>query len=569
MADSTVRSISPGAELVRGLMAIPLGDPYIFQAPRMTRRRGLLTVALVVVVGLVATTAVAYWTQQRERADADSSLRRAAERVELAVRAELEGFAVQGIALALLSSQNPDITQGEWASIVEGTTLPNEPVFGINRATFDAGAEHLVIRQVHPLARNRAALGFDILTNPSAAEAVTAAIDAGAPRLSDAITLQQRPGRTDGLVLYAPIAADGAGAADGAVTVVFEGQEIVESVSRLIGVHLAISDAIGSESVALGRSSDPEVFTDRPVVTASVEAYGQRWAIEVASLDLPGSGSAGVVALAGLFATLVLGLLALSVANAEDRAQALVRRKTAELERAAHIKDDIIAVVSHELRTPLTVIWGFASTLLTRERDTLSPIGLTAMDRIERNASRLEALVDEMLTSAQVASGDKVVVPTEVAVAACIDEVARYFVDDGTVVSRVPEGCRVMADSRDVATMLQHLVSNGIKYGGGAVSVTVEQFDDTVQIRVSDGGTGLDPHRAEALFDRFEQGDNGDSRSTRGVGLGLWLVRKLAELNGGRARYRHGSPHAFIVELPSAPASTQTPSTDLLTAPRN
>ena len=171
-------------------------------------------------------------------------------------------------------------------------------------------------------------------------------------------------------------------------------------------------------------------------------------------------------------------------------------------------------------------------------------------------------LVDEMLTSAQVASGDKVAVPTEVAMAAKLEEVARFFVDDGTVVVDVPEGCRVMADARDVTTILHHLVSNGIKYGGGAVSVTVEPRDDVVEVCVTDGGTGLDPHRAESLFERFEQGDNGDARATRGVGLGLWLVRQLAELNGGSARYRQGPPHAFIVELPSARTSIPTPSSD-------
>lgn len=279
-------------------------------------------------------------------------------------------------------------------------------------------------------------------------------------------------------------------------------------------------------------------------------------------------GGRTTVWLLGLGLTGLLAALVLLVGRSERRAFELADRQTAalqatnreleqavhDLEQASQAKDDFLAVVSHEFRTPLTVIQGFASTVLNVVPGELHPTTTDALVRIERHARRLDGLVGDLLTTAQLANGVVVARPDVVE----LDEVLRDVreLDDTGLVVDAEVGLLALVDRRHLDTMVANLLGNAAKYGAPPTSLTVRSVGTDVELAVQDAGCGVPAHLHDTLFDRFTQAEHGTTRSVSGVGLGLSIVRQLAELNGGSVRHEvpDGGGARFVVTLRAAPS---------------
>jgi signal transduction histidine kinase len=114
-----------------------------------------------------------------------------------------------------------------------------------------------------------------------------------------------------------------------------------------------------------------------------------------------------------------------------------------------------------------------------------------------------------------------------------------------------PADLRASADGDRLAQVLDNLVSNALRHGGGPVRLAASRDGDCVEIRVADAGGGVAPLLAERLFERFATGGR-----TAGTGLGLFIVRELARAQGGDARYEESTTTnpsgAFVLTLPMA-----------------
>ena len=111
----------------------------------------------------------------------------------------------------------------------------------------------------------------------------------------------------------------------------------------------------------------------------------------------------------------------------------------------------------------------------------------------------------------------------------------------------------MLADPRHLNQILTNLLGNAFKYGTPPVEVTVGGDDDVVDIEVRDHGAGVPAGFVPYLFDRFTRADTPASREKKGTGLGLYIVRQLAEANGGTVTYRDhpGGGGCFTVHLPA------------------
>lgn len=234
-------------------------------------------------------------------------------------------------------------------------------------------------------------------------------------------------------------------------------------------------------------------------------------------------------------------------------------RLVAELERANQLKADFVATMSHELRTPLHIIMGYHDLLVDQLFGTMTPEQLDVMGRIQQSAQGLLELVDATLDVGRLDSGRVRVDAQDVNMMDLIDAV-RLEVAGATKKPEVGFHCEVdpalpilRTDPLKLKVILKNIIGNALKFTEeGCVSVRVVPNDHGVEIEVSDTGIGIRHDLRSAIFDPFRQGDSSITRRYGGVGLGLYLVRRLLDVLGGRIEFESevGKGSTFRIWLP-------------------
>jgi signal transduction histidine kinase/ActR/RegA family two-component response regulator len=241
---------------------------------------------------------------------------------------------------------------------------------------------------------------------------------------------------------------------------------------------------------------------------------------------------------------------------------AMVRAQTMteDAEQASHLKDEFLATVSHELRTPLNAVLGWARMLGSEQ---LPPDRAShAIATIERNASTLAHLIDDLLDVSRIVAGTLRLAPQPVdlvAVAqAALDAVRPLAATRNVNLAFAPDLEALEPVSGDAGRLQQviwNLLANAIGFTpeGGRVEVFIERSNDHMEIRVVDTGQGIGPHLLPHVFERFRQADDATTQRHTGLGLGLAIVRQLVELHGGTvhaASQGVGRGATFTVRLP-------------------
>jgi two-component system, OmpR family, sensor kinase len=212
-----------------------------------------------------------------------------------------------------------------------------------------------------------------------------------------------------------------------------------------------------------------------------------------------------------------------------------------------------VADASHDLRTPLTSIRGYAE-LLRKGAFTEEEDRRRALWRVEHEAERMAALVDDLLLLARLDQGrplDKRPVELRPLVADAV--AAARAVDSGRQITLfAPHGMLVEGDAGRLRQAVDNLVRNALEHtpAGTRVQVSVHTILDVAVVSVADEGPGLRPDELERVFERFFQGD--PSRTRRGTGLGLSIVAAIADAHGGKTWVDsvEGEGATFHLELP-------------------
>ena len=222
-------------------------------------------------------------------------------------------------------------------------------------------------------------------------------------------------------------------------------------------------------------------------------------------------------------------------------------RVAAEQLRAAdRMKDEFLATVSHELRTPLTTIIGFAPLLID------PPASVSAADvveRIDRNATEMLAMVERVLDFSRVTAGAVEVHAEPVSLNELVTSLLDGFT--GPRVKFRADGipAPVVADREATRHILDNLLSNAARFSppDAPIEVTVAAAGDCAVVSVSDEGPGVPPELREKVFERFFRG-NGQPAGSRGAGVGLAIARRYAELQGG-SLWCEGNVFRFTLPL--------------------
>ncbi len=226
-----------------------------------------------------------------------------------------------------------------------------------------------------------------------------------------------------------------------------------------------------------------------------------------------------------------------------------------------HAKNEFVSAVSHELRTPLTSIVGYTELLSGDLSGNLTDDQQKLVERIERNGDRLLHLVEDLLTLARVEDGslalDRVSTDLRDAVRVCTDEVS-HAAHQGRVTMRVvvpPEPVLLMGDPAYLERLVLNLVSNAVKFtsAGGWVEVSLRQTGEVAELTVKDNGMGIPVEEQDRLFQRFFRSSLATEHAIQGTGLGLHIVRSIAEAHHGRIDFEStpgvGTAFTFIVPL--------------------
>jgi len=247
---------------------------------------------------------------------------------------------------------------------------------------------------------------------------------------------------------------------------------------------------------------------------------------------------------------------AVAIQNSELFARQQAARS--EAEAANHAKDQFLAMLGHELRNPLGAISN-AAHVLGLAGDT-GPLVARAQGIISRQVRQLGRVVDDLLDVSRVTSG-KITLERE---PLDLAELARRAV---ALVGTLEGGPRhavtvdaeevwVDADAARLEQVAVNLLDNAVKYtpSGGAIRMTVRRDGQDAELEVRDSGIGIPAPLLPRVFDLFMQGDHSLDRSKGGLGIGLTLVRRLAELHGGTVTAYsagEGQGSVFTVRLPA------------------
>jgi signal transduction histidine kinase len=263
----------------------------------------------------------------------------------------------------------------------------------------------------------------------------------------------------------------------------------------------------------LGLSIAEVAASDGPWSPRAVALDDGRW-IEVIAYDVDHEGDSSAPSGSSLIVTL--------------------RDVTAE-RTADQAREAFLGVLSHELRTPITAIYGYAKVLRRRGR------GIEAAEMladIEIEADRLYRIVEDLLALNRVEGGLEIEgepLLIQHLIGPVVESESERW-PAVTFVADLPRGLPAVFGERTyVEQVLRNLVSNAAKYGalGSTVTVTAQDTDAEVEVRVFDEGVGIDPDEATRLFDLYYRSPR-TARQAAGAGIGLFVCRGLVTAMGGR-----------------------------------
>jgi signal transduction histidine kinase/ActR/RegA family two-component response regulator len=425
--------------------------------------------------------------------------------------------------------------------------------------------------------RNRAALGFDMFTNPARRAAMEQARDTGEPSATGRILLEQEidPHKQAGFLIYLPVYKKGRptgtmeerrAALAGFVYSAFRADDLL---AGTLGSSPNLAVEVYAGPVSLGnllhRSHTPGIVGTEPQFqsTERFDMAGHPWTVIFSTL--PAFEAASIRDQTALL--LILGLLTSLALFGVMRSQVEAR---AQAETASHAKDRFMATLSHELRTPLTPVLAVLSRMERAGLEALPAAVRNGLAMIRRNVELEARLIDDLLDLTRISQGKLELRHGVADLRQVLDHAIEASARPGTPGPQVvlePGGddLRLWADAPRLTQVFWNLLSNARKFTPPEGTIRVRAWREGTDLvaQVADSGMGIEPELLPHVFDAFQQGQRNDVRRFGGLGLGLAISKSLVELHGGSlavASEGKGRGSTFTVRFPSGrPVSLPEP----------
>jgi signal transduction histidine kinase len=211
--------------------------------------------------------------------------------------------------------------------------------------------------------------------------------------------------------------------------------------------------------------------------------------------------------------------------------------------RLRQVKSDFLSNVSHELRTPLSVVVGFVYLLLNQVIGKLSEDQQRVLETVYRNSEELLELIDNVLWMTSLNAGDTNATIEKFDARDVVQETIKRFekaiLEKGLRlnVQIADVDMAIVSDRAKVDRVFQNVFNNAVKFTSeGEITVSAQLSTDrnSIELEVSDTGAGIEESKIDSIFEPFHQADNSMQRAYSGLGIGLTVARRMAELVGGK-----------------------------------
>jgi PAS domain S-box-containing protein len=242
-----------------------------------------------------------------------------------------------------------------------------------------------------------------------------------------------------------------------------------------------------------------------------------------------------------------------------------LQQKTYELEQANKTKDEFLSVMSHELRTPLNVVLGYTGLIKEGVLGEINPEQNKALEKVMRRAQDQLSMINAILQATLIEAGRVAVKSHEVGLEDLLGDLRSDYDPFGEKDLTIswdysPELPAIKTDGEKLKQILWNLISNAIKFTEkGNVSISADYLPETnrVRFKVADTGIGIPKEALGTVFDKFHQVDSSATRLYEGVGLGLYIVKKFADMLGGEITVESetgkGSVFTLLIPYETAP----------------
>ncbi len=222
------------------------------------------------------------------------------------------------------------------------------------------------------------------------------------------------------------------------------------------------------------------------------------------------------------------------------------------------LKNDFISIISHELRTPMTSVRGSLGLINSIYKDKMDDKMSEMIEAANNGCNRMLRLLDDILDVQKLESGTIDLLPGECDIGKIILKIAKEMENqakhnDVKLTLNISNNITLFADADRIEQIIVNLISNAIKFSNnGIVTISASDLGDTIQIKISDNGKGINAQELPNIFDKFQQVGEINTRSSDGVGLGLYIVKSLVDQHNGTidVKSTEGVGSEFTVNFP-------------------
>jgi signal transduction histidine kinase len=446
--------------------------------------------------------------------------------------------------------------------------------------------EALISDHLEPPPTDNRTFGLNFLSEPNRRRAALLARRTGRPAATAPIAFARLGGSSLGIDLMVPIYG-GPPSLTGAprewAGVVYAAFRIDNLLRGVLGSAATVADLevydlgpAATVSASTGLTPRAVPFDLRPgramherdpdhTRIETLEVAGRRWAVAYTRAgSILTTGERAVpwgIAIAGILVSLLAAALLRTLGTARRRAVRLAESMTVELrEREAQLRasnqelEHFAYLASHDLQEPLRTITSYVGLLDSRLGDKLDDRERSWLGFVSEGAARMSQLITDLLEysrTGRAREDGEATIALDDAWDLAVANLQHAIADTGATVER-GELPTVQAQPREMTSMLQNLIGNGLKYRGEAapiVRASAAQHNGRWEIAISDNGIGIEPRFHERVFGLFQRLHT--SEEYPGTGMGLAIVKKIVESNGGSVRVEStpGEGSTFIVTL--------------------
>ena len=237
-----------------------------------------------------------------------------------------------------------------------------------------------------------------------------------------------------------------------------------------------------------------------------------------------------------------------------NKSYSKLKKTNKELKELNEFRSNMIDTVSHELRTPLTSIQGYTSRLLRQDIEIDKETQQKSLKVIKKQAERLKRMIEDLLVIPDIEDSRLNVIMDTISIPEVIDDAILLVKNSSSkvILNNVPkEISQIYADRDRFEQVVINLIENAVKYGIEDTDITINAYEEEnrVIIEVNNKYPLISREKLKTLFDKFTRVDDKTTRTTRGTGLGLFIVKGLVEAMGGEVRLYSTEEEGFTVKV--------------------